>query len=185
MESLKLKIIEGYIFNEDEAKKSQCIVEKITELPTRSEGPPKKLQKIQVPDKSEWSPLKLPGIPDLGDKNMKFPVKSVKEKITKLFPIEPLTPSPEWSSEKLHGSPDLENEDFDYEEDSENEDTNSFDNENIFGPDLRNQPSHIPGKSGNVEEILEMFHAELWGARTFKDELELIRKKFRKCRFGM
>ena len=30
MESLKLKIIEGYIFNEDEAKKSQCIVEKIT-----------------------------------------------------------------------------------------------------------------------------------------------------------
>ena len=93
--------------------------------------------------------------------------------------------TPEWSSEKLHGSPDLENEDFDYEEDSENEDTNSFDNENILGPDLRNQPSHILGKSGNVEEILEMFHAELWGARTFKDELELIRKKFRKCRFGM
>ena len=104
MESLKLKIIEGYIFNEDEAKKSQCIVEKITQLPTRSEGPPKKLQKIQVPDKSEWFPLKLPGIPDLGDKNMKFPVKSVEGNITKFFPGDP---SPEWypevSPEKLTG----------------------------------------------------------------------------------
>ena len=70
------------------------------------EGPPEKRPKIQVPDKSEWSPLKLPGIPDLGDKNMKFPVKSVKGNITKFFPGEPLTPSPEWypeeSSEKLN-----------------------------------------------------------------------------------
>ena len=251
MEDLNLKIVDNYIFNVDEANKSQCIenhvsnlpkqtmqipihsiVEKIKESPTRPEGPPEKVPKIQVSNKSEWSPLKLPGIPDLGDKNMQFPVKSVKEKITKLFTGEPLTPSPEWSSEgspeKLTGSSDLPNQtlqisgesvakvdkifpvklptplseklaglpdsftalqkledDLDYEEDSENEDTNSLDNQDIFGPDLRNQTSQIPVKSGNVEEILEMFHVELWGARTFKDELELIRKKFRKCRVGM
>ena len=193
MESLKLKIGDDYPFIEEKAKKSQCpkkyflslrnqtmqipihtVDEKINE--TTPKGPPEKRPKIQVPDKSEWSPLKLPGIPDLGDRNMKFPVKSVKEKITKLFPGESLDSFT--ALQKLEDDSDYE--DLDYEEDSENEDT-----KDIFGPDLRNQTSHIPGKSGNVEEILEMFHAELWGARTFKDELELIRKKFRKCRFGM
>jgi hypothetical protein len=131
MDSLKLKIGDDYPFNEDEGNKSQYIenyfsnlrnhtmiipihsvVEKINEPPSRPEGPPEKLQKIQIPGKSveQWSPLKLPGIPDLRDQTMQFPVKSVKEKITKLFPGEPLTPSPEWYPEKLTGSPDLPNQ---------------------------------------------------------------------------
>ena len=165
MESLKLKIGDDYPFNEEKANKSQCVkkyfsnlrnqtmqipihtvVEKINEPPTTPEGPPEKLPKIQVPDKSKWSPLKLPGIPDLGDKNMKFPVKSVKEK----FPIEPLAEwSPEGSPEKLTGS-----------------------------SDLPNQTLQIPVES-DADEVLEMFHDELWGARSFMDELELIRKRFR------
>ena len=192
MESLKLKIGDDYPFNEEKANKSQCVKkyfsnlrnqtmqipihtvdEKINE--TTPKGPPEKRPKIQVPDKSEWSPLKLPGIPDLGDKNMKFPVKSVKEKITKLFPGESLDSFT--ALQKLEDDSDYE--DLDYEEDSEDEDT-----KDIFGPDLRNQIRQIPDKP-DTDEVLEMFHVELWGARTFKDELELIRRKFRKCRVGM
>ena len=67
-------------------------------------------------------------------------------------------------------------DDLDYEEDSENEDT-----KDIFESDLRNQTRHIPDKP-DADEVLEMFHVDLWGAL---DELELIRRKFRKCRVGM
>ena len=178
MESLKLKIGNDYPFNEDsrgvvprgamappDFSRSLPISSKrgglcppnntgtsgFSALPTaldeaNPEGPPEKRPKIQVPDKSEWSPLKLPGIPDLGDKNMQFPVKSVKEK----FPIEPLAEwSPEGPPEKLTGI-----------------------------SDLPNQTLQITVES-DADEVLEMFHDELWGARSFMDELELIRKRFR------
>ena len=70
------------------------------EPPTKSEGPPEKLQKMQIPFRSVEETNKMfhagaltPSPEELQE--MHFPVRSVEETNKKLFHVRPPTPSPE------------------------------------------------------------------------------------------
>ena len=78
------------------------------EPPTKSEGPPEKLQKMQVPFRSVKETNKIfhagalnPSPEELLE--MHFPVRSVEETNKKLFHVRPPAPSPKGAKKMFHG----------------------------------------------------------------------------------